>query len=271
MEDDLATITVLVHFVAPLSLPGVSEGDLIAALKTDLDAEFASQGISFTVQQSEINFVVATETAVAQLEAQTGLKQARERVAQLLKELPGDYEDPENLPEELKSALEAYESSGSAFETLLANSSNLAGLERGTIGFVVTPAEAYGGVTDIREKWSKLSTGLAPVIFPEPAVLQAGSLEGPIDFSSAAFDPFRATYDDTARARFILRDIVNTAKHQLGHQFGLADKPLAPLTDAMREPINLQSAEHFIRARDAVHFGPTDVQIVASRLRAWSE
>jgi hypothetical protein len=262
-----SSIQVKVHFVQPLTLPGVTEMQLLTALQADLNDEFGTAGITFTVQESSINYGELAHGAAQNLSDAVGYTAARENVRNILLATPDamDYLDPADLPPDVASAVQALNTTQAAFQTQFAAATNLAGVPSGTIAFVVTPAVVDGGMAKVGERWCELRAGQIPLLFPTPVELTSGSMGINIDFMAPAFDPYRAGYDDARRSAYELQHLLNNAKHNLGRIFGRPTNS-GSLSDAMREGLDYQAAQHFIRSGSPVHYSPGDRSAIASTL-----
>ena len=60
----------------------------------------------------------------------------------------------------------------------------------------------------------------------------------------------------------------NAAKHEIGHQFGLQNNKNA-LSDAMRNAVDKEKAEHFLRDQQPVRFNPGDLERLIQGINSW--
>ena len=243
------SVTVLAHVVESIFLPGVTKEDFIVALQKDFNQEFADYGINFVVLLTDTNFKAVVSSRVEQLENQFNVETARlaakTEIATFLAGHSNELGDTAYLPEHVKNAMLKYENARALFEAALANTANLGNLEPGSVGIVAE-------------------------IFPPPAVMQMKSSDGTIDFNDPAFDDIRLSYDDTIRRGLMLQHMVNIAKRELGHQFGIADNKL-DIRDAMRQTINIRAGEHIMRDKGSVHFNKDDLQRMVPALKKWTD
>lgn len=257
-------LTVWVHIAGLPSMPLLTEAVVLDVLQAELAKEFGPD-IEVVVETSPMDFMVAISEVRDTLRAEWEVGPLEDELRELAAE---DRQSGEPPSAEFLALKATYDDLYGDMQREADAMANRVGLPAGTVGLTLQLSEAYGGNTYDGERWSIVHLGFLPVYFPSPAELD-GTEPAYLDYEALGYLPYSGGYDADARLEFALTYIANSAKQQVGRQFGLEPDPEGQPNQVMAVGLDLSSAEHMQRDSGFLRYTPREREIVVGGALDW--